>query len=570
MCNLQVSTRQNLPVCLTKEDEFPPLTNTENRIRRVKCDEQKPACYKCVSTGRTCSGYVDPGEHTTQAAVDAQNRFRIVQYMPEISQPTRMWQVPQSTGLLLESEYRSLEFFQINTTLCFGSGIGTFLLQAVHHEQILKSIAIALGSLHRSFTHKQSLTSDNREETRFTLLHYNKAIRDLVAINPKASYRGNDTFLIACILFYCFDCLQGNFKSAFQHAISGLKIIKHEQLIANVSGVGTYMPVEKITLLFSILENQVLEIENEGILTSELRPTASSFLHPAKSPSTSNDIETLFISFQFLYNRFTRFLAICDSLGESLGEKSPEFLESIQSITAEYAQVRTNIETWIFTFENWLEQPSSRRNDSDSVQILKVWRLIIGIFLQLPLPPSELDWDHFTDDFSAVNRLVANFLDAPSKSTLSRHSSPNTPTPTTPQVGSIPRVASLPTLLPKPSKSETCMFSLSLGVVTPLYLCATRCRESSVRHHSIGLMSYCQRREGLWDSDLAARIAKRIVTIEEEAAQILPGSDYTPANIGPSCRVVSLSPAFEHSGQVKIRYNREGHLPVMTEEIFTW
>lgn len=483
-----------------------------------------------------------------------------------------MWQVPQSTDLLLECEYRSLEFFQINTTLCFGSGIGTFLLQAVHHEPILKSIAIALGSLHRSFTHKQSITSDTHEETRFTLLHYNKAIRELVSINPKTSYRGNDTFLIACILFYCFDCLQGNFQSAFRHAISGLKIIKHEQLIANVSGIGTYMPVEKITLLFSILENQVLEIENEGILTSELRPTASSFLHPTKSPSSfSNDVEAMFISFQFLYNRFTRFLSICESLGEPPSEQSPEFLESIQWISAEYSQVRTDIETWTHTFEQWLQQPSSCGYDSsESVQILKIWRLIIGIFIGMPLPPSEVDWDHFTDEFSTVNRLVAKLIDAPPKSTLSRHSSPNTPTPSTSRPGSIPRVSSLPTLLPKPSKSETSMFSLSLGVVTPLYICATRCRESSVRHHSIGLMSYCQRREGLWDSDLAARIAKRIVTIEEEAAQIPPESAYTPANIGLSCRVTSLSPAFEHSGQVKIRYNKAGYSPGMTEEVFTW
>lgn len=482
-----------------------------------------------------------------------------------------MWQVPQSTDLLLESEYWSLEFFQIRTTLCFGSGIGTFLLRAVHHEPILKSIAIALGSLHRSFTHKQITTSDNDEETRFTLLHYNKAIRELVAINPQTSYRGNDTFLIACILFYCFDCLQGNFKSAFQHAISGLKIIKHEQLIANVSGIGTYMPVEKVTLLFSILENQVLEIENEGILTSELRPSASSFLHSAeKHSSLSSDIETIFISFQFLYNRFTRFLAICESLGEPPVEKSPDFLNDIQCVTAEFDKVRTDIETWIFTFDNWIKQSSSRAGDSDSVQILKVWSLIIGIFLQLPLPPSEVDWDHFTNDFSTVNDLVAIFIDAPSKDTLSHNSSPNTPSSSTRQAGNIPRVSSLPTLLPKTSKSDTCMFSLSLGVVTPLYLCATRCRESSVRHHSIALMSYCQRREGLWDSDLAARIAKRIVTIEEEAAQIPPGSNYTPAHIGPSCRVTSLSPGFEHSSQVRIRYNRDGHPSSVIEEIFSW
>lgn len=27
------------------------------RMRKVKCDEQKPCCQRCVSTGRTCDGY---------------------------------------------------------------------------------------------------------------------------------------------------------------------------------------------------------------------------------------------------------------------------------------------------------------------------------------------------------------------------------------------------------------------------------------------------------------------------------------------------------------------------------
>lgn len=31
-----------------------------NRARRVKCDEGKPACKKCVTGGRTCQGYEDP------------------------------------------------------------------------------------------------------------------------------------------------------------------------------------------------------------------------------------------------------------------------------------------------------------------------------------------------------------------------------------------------------------------------------------------------------------------------------------------------------------------------------
>ncbi|TVY41805.1 Transcriptional regulatory protein [Lachnellula subtilissima] len=30
------------------------------RIRKVKCDENKPFCQKCVNTSRTCDGYESP------------------------------------------------------------------------------------------------------------------------------------------------------------------------------------------------------------------------------------------------------------------------------------------------------------------------------------------------------------------------------------------------------------------------------------------------------------------------------------------------------------------------------
>src|SRR6478735_1630436 len=34
-----------------------PKALTIIRVRRVRCDEQKPECNRCVSTGRKCDGY---------------------------------------------------------------------------------------------------------------------------------------------------------------------------------------------------------------------------------------------------------------------------------------------------------------------------------------------------------------------------------------------------------------------------------------------------------------------------------------------------------------------------------
>src|SRR2546423_4181892 len=33
------------------------LSDRGSRIRHIKCDEGKPACLKCTSTGRKCDGY---------------------------------------------------------------------------------------------------------------------------------------------------------------------------------------------------------------------------------------------------------------------------------------------------------------------------------------------------------------------------------------------------------------------------------------------------------------------------------------------------------------------------------
>lgn len=483
-----------------------------------------------------------------------------------------MWQVPQSPELVHEAEYRALEFFQLHTKNCFGSQIGTFLLQAAYNEPIIRTVAIAIGSLHRTFVFDQQGLTAPRETTQFTLLNYNKAIRQLVAVNPQTS-QTNDTFLIACILFFCFECLQSNYKSAFRHAISGLKIIKQQQLLSDGSTLSRYMPPETITLLFGILENQILEIHGDEILESELRPAIlSSFQHYAIDPSRPpSNVQELLVSFQVLYNRFTRFEAVCEMLEDSTRDQAFEFVAQVQYIQTEFFQILSDLKAWVSIFDDWVNRPKSYNNDdSFLVSILKVWRATIGILIRLEWPPSELSWDRFTVEFASITSLIAEMFGISATTLFMRSSSPGTPLPDEPPPLPTSKPTYLPPLRPKPAKSVSSTFSLSLGIVTPLYICATRCRESSTRHQALFLLSYCQRREGLWDSDLAGRVSNRIVRIEETAANISPGTEYHPSDILLSSRVRSLSPQFDEQKRIKVRYNREGDETGLTEEVFTW
>lgn len=484
-----------------------------------------------------------------------------------------MWQVPQPSELVHEAEYCALEFFQLHTKSCFGSKVGSFLLQAAYNEPIIRTVAIAIGSLHRAFVFDQQGLLAPGETTQFTLLHYNKAIRQLVAVTPQDFPQTNDTFLIACILFFCFECLRSNYKSAFRHAISGLKIIKQQQLLSDGLALSRYMPPETITLLFGILENQILEIQGDEVLASELRPAILySFQHyaidPARPPSSVEDIRA---SFQYLYNRFTRFEAVCEMLEDSTKDQAFEFAAHVQYIQTEFFRILSDFETWVAVFDKWVDQPRSYKNeDSFLVSILKVWRATVGIFLRLEWPPSELSWDRFTVDFASITSLVAEMFGISTTTLFMRSSSPGTLSYDEPPPLPTRKPTSLPPLRPKPAMSVSSTFSLSLGIVTPLYICATRCRESSTRQQAIFFLSYCQRREGLWDSELAGRIANHIVRIEETAAGIPPGTEYHPFDIPLSARVRSLSPQLDEQRRIKIRYNRECDETGPTEETFTW
>lgn len=488
---------------------------------------------------------------------------------PEILQMTPMWRMPQLREIVREPEYRSLEFFQLHTTHCFGKDIGSNLLQAAYHEPIIRTIATAIGSLHRSFVYKGNGSLATCDETHFAVRNYNKAIRQLLSINPQNSPGTNDTILIACILFYCLECLQGHYKFAVQHGTSGLKIMKQQQMMTTSHDFPRYMPQETVTLLFAILENHILEIEGEVSLADDLQPALfSSFSMPAFDASRPpSNVEELWTCFKLLYNRFIRFISVCELLEERFECSAFENMAHIQHLQEQQIQVHHDLQLWINAFDNWLEADWTQSSkDRETVLILQIWKQVISLYLSLERPPnSELLWDEHTENFARIVTFVSHLLGFPSFPNVS-----NPGSATRNETSSILSASSsLPVLLPKPLKAPASTFSMSLGIVTPLYLCANRCRDSHIRHRAIDLLLFCKRREGLWDAELAGRVIEHIVRIEEDAAGIQPGAHYTPADIGLSARIRSLTPQYGEGRDIKIRYHKHDENEVI-EEVFTW
>ena len=171
------------------------LILTWRRIRRIKCDETKPVCFKCTSTGRKCDGYAPPR--------------------------ALLFEVFKDKG-----ERRSFHYFRERTApeLCgdtdnrFWDG---FVLRASYSQEVVRHAIAAIGALNESLELQaggQALASRG-----LAFEQYSKAIAALTTADQALSM---EDVLIACILFTWFENLQGNFDISLNHLKSGLKILE--------------------------------------------------------------------------------------------------------------------------------------------------------------------------------------------------------------------------------------------------------------------------------------------------------------------------------------------------------
>lgn len=188
------------------------------KIRRVKCDETKPSCTRCTSTGRRCDGYTPTKENFkiwVWSHGQAPGPYNITTAFADFGDNVRY----------LELYYRcSRHSLSTHFDNDFWSKI---VLQMAHSESAVRHALIALGSLCQSepgsMKHARAKFAVD-DNYRFVLLHYNKAVRALVQSMSDTTH-SPEVALVTCLLFVCMEFLRGNYHTAFTHMKNGLGII---------------------------------------------------------------------------------------------------------------------------------------------------------------------------------------------------------------------------------------------------------------------------------------------------------------------------------------------------------
>ncbi|KAF4422166.1 hypothetical protein F53441_14310 [Fusarium austroafricanum] len=324
--------------------------------RKVKCDETWPRCNRCVTSGRSCSGYAAPPAGSFSWDI----LLRTAQ--------------PRVLPVKNAQEVRSLSFFHHAVAPVLsgpfdGSFWTYFVNQMTHSEPAARHAVLAISSLYENFEPAQEQVVD-----KFAIMHYNKAIHFLTN-DSKPSI---DTVLVVCTLFICIEFLRGNREAALTHAIHGVQLINgagHDSRLAN-----TFAKISIFPLFF---------VEN-GDKFPLIQDTSQ------QSPIFFTIAEA-----QYALER------ICIRVLRIIRKGSPyrfEITNELPPLQFFYEQRKAaeDLEAWDVAFEKFLiGRPAADRDDTASLALITRHRLM-KLWLSECGSTSESGYDKFKEDFITI------------------------------------------------------------------------------------------------------------------------------------------------------------------------
>nr|OQO29318.1 hypothetical protein B0A51_02894 [Rachicladosporium sp. CCFEE 5018]OQO29868.1 hypothetical protein B0A51_02320 [Rachicladosporium sp. CCFEE 5018] len=461
------------------------------KIRRVKCDETKPACDRCTSTGRTCDGYADvPPEKPARPDTRTVAIFRSIDTM----QGDR-------------TERRALDFFTKWTAPQLASFFDRniwqqMVVQIGFSEPAIRHAMIALGSLSESREKSivasplrrtipigdplaskipQFVTVEGQDDP-FALVHYNKAIARL-AQRMRQADNATDIALLSCVLFVCIEMLRGEHGPAMEHFKAGMHI---------ALGAAKQKPRTPYNQMQSTRE-QVMPFFYRLELLAMLTGLESHWKYPVEAIEvvleTFETIREARDSLVHLMNLSMRHIRSL-RLRRFEADVKDEDLATQHSLLA-------CLSSWKSAFEA-VQKGCFSPVEQRSAHILEIHYITTITWVARSDAISESSTDIYLEDFERAVSLAETL-----------------------------QVAALA------EETHSSTFVFDMEFVPHIYLIATKCRHPLVRRRAIAVLRSSFRREGLWDSNSSAAVAERIMQREEAGLDVADGTEWP----GESARI---------------------------------
>ncbi|KAI9711456.1 MAG: hypothetical protein M1820_002019 [Bogoriella megaspora] len=513
--------------------------NPAHRIRRVKCDEERPICRRCKTTDRVCDGYAPipfkkfhkkssrtASPNNAEASPrEAVGRSKPPRLPPEAS-------IPDNESMAF-NEWRSFEYFRRRTVPqlsgFFDASFWDYhILQTVRHEPAIRHSIIALGSLHERFEAGDpwiSRSNINKVEGGFALEQYVKAIRCLVELMSVKGKQAVDVLITACVLFTCFEALRGHHGSALSHVKNGINMLR-EGFQPNLSASTLkcnrpIVPFATLQTLFARLDCQCIRLGADNGPIDYISPSLgaeSGF--SGTIPYQFSSLEEARNSLEYLERHWQYF------------SRHMEW-EYPQNLTFDVERQRQldNFISWYNTLERFLRENCNRLSavNLQATRVLRARYLVTADKLSVSEPWNEMAWDEHINLYTQITELVADIVANPNR--LNEKIVPS--------------------------------FSLDNGVAGPLFHVVRRCRDPTIRRKAIELWRVTPRLEGVWDGVLAFKVGERMMQLEEEGLHDLN----TSKDIPREARIVSLwIKMHAHERRIDLAFTKRRDLSIVMKE----
>lgn len=335
--------------------------------------------------------------------------------------------------------------------------------------------------------------------------------------------------------------LRGHHGAALSHIKSGVKILAEvefnddgvEQHGVLITSPQPFVEFRELEILFNRLDAQAAQVRPFYLVlicspyaqcpryvlnllivltASQMVGTPPMLLKPrprniakgfcARVPTAFVSLEQARNSLDYHWNSCTELLNEIEKNAQNgEGIVGNESLDVVKTIGMARQDTLDTFERWRVAFQAYL-QNTERHLDSRGLQAarcLEISHSLAIIFLHiiiLNVAQDETLWDMFTKRFEHIVSMAASVVDSSIRN--------------------------------KSTQKQTPDFSLDMHTVAPLYAVAHRCRHPIIRRKAVSLLYAAPRQEGVWDSVLTARVAERVIGIEESGLGIITRCEDVP------------------------------------------
>ncbi|KAM6485590.1 hypothetical protein HDV62DRAFT_257856 [Trichoderma sp. SZMC 28011] len=467
--------------------------------RRVKCDEAKPECHRCLSRNRYCGGYGIWGGGTI-------NRNTVQNSFPSTSNDSETPRYTVRAGILSpltdapfadEDKKWYLDHFtaRISGRLAsvFDSPFWGHLVQrAAFTEPLVCSAAAALGAIYKSREDSQDLMTHpdrtNHHHRLFAFREYNKTLsllRSRLLQNDSAS---RHVLLITCVLVTAFELVQGNHQAALHHVNHGLGVLfvydqdQHsrisrpsERAKRHSDGENVIEPFFRTMLLSTLIGGTPISsfVSFLDAATSLRVTIPDKFDGPCEARRA---LDALLINALQVTEKYD--CSATEPVSDDIHQK--------------YCRLQRAEKAWISAYIHDKPTLISKSNfrTIHGVHLLQMYHSMISIMIAVAPCVSEAAYDEHTSTFASILSQTVSMWDRTGFSVHEPHQ----------RHGCItgPRV------------------TLELGIIPALYYTALKCRDPILRRQAAKLLMVAPYSEGIWHSVVVARAALAIIELEED------------------------------------------------------